>query len=212
MKTQIDVYWSIRSPYSYLVTPDLLKLRNDYNVDVTLRPVLPIALRAKESLFDDAEGQRKVGYILMDAVRRAEMLGMPIAFPSPDPVVQDMATFQVADEQPHIYRLLALAIEAEKSGKGIDAALALSRLIWGGEPGWNQGNRLADALASVGLNLEELQAVDCDVMAEVKRNQAALEAAGHWGVPTMVVNGEPFFGQDRIDTLRWRLDKLGLHK
>ena len=35
--------------------------------------------------------------------------------------------------------------------------------------------------------------------AEVAANQAALEAAGHWGVPTLVFKGEPFFGQDRID-------------
>jgi hypothetical protein len=30
-------------------------------------------------------------------------------------------------------------------------------------------------------------------------------SAGHWGVPTLVFQGEPFFGQDRIDVLRWRL-------
>jgi len=29
-------------------------------------------------------------------------------------------------------------------------------------------------------------------------NQDALKAAGHWGVPTLVFDGEPFFGQDRI--------------
>jgi len=46
----------------------------------------------------------------------------------------------------------------------------------------------------------------------VEANHAALDAAGHWGVPTMVLRGEPFFGQDRIDTLRWRLDKYGLGK
>ena len=46
-----------------------------------------------------------------------------------------------------------------------------------------------------------------DPMEEIEANHAALEEAGHWGVPTMVFEGEPFFGQDRIDTLRWRLDK-----
>jgi hypothetical protein len=50
----VDVFWSFRSPYSYLVTPDLLRLREDFEVDVRLRAVLPIAVRAKEILF--AEG------------------------------------------------------------------------------------------------------------------------------------------------------------
>lgn len=213
MTTNVDVYWSMRSPYSYLVTPDLIRLREDFDVTVRLRPVFPIAIRTKATLFED-NGQQKVGYILMDMMRRGEMLGMPIAFPKPDPIVQDMTTFTVADEQPYIYHLTSLAVEAERQGKGIDLAYAVSHLIWGGEPGWNEGNRLADAVASAGLSLSELeQAVEqYDWLAVVNENHAALDAAGHWGVPTMVVNGEPFFGQDRIDTLRWRLEKLGLLK
>jgi len=42
---------------------------------------------------------------------------------------------------------------------------------------------------------------------EVERNQAALQQSGHWGVPTFVFRDEPFFGQDRIETLCWRLRK-----
>ena len=213
MTTNIDVYWSMRSPYSYLVTPDLIRLREDFDVNVRLRPVFPIAIRTKATLFED-NGQQKVGYILMDMMRRGEMLGMPIAFPKPDPIVQDMTTFTVADEQPYIYHLTSLAVEAERQGKGVDLAFAVSHLIWGGKPGWNEGSRLADAVASAGLSLSELErAVESyDWLAVVNENHTALDAAGHWGVPTMVVNGEPFFGQDRIDTLRWRLEKLGLLK
>lgn len=37
-------------------------------------------------------------------------------------------------------------------------------------------------------------------------------AAGHWGVPAFAIDNEPFFGEDRIDTLRWRLGKLGLQR
>jgi 2-hydroxychromene-2-carboxylate isomerase len=44
----------------------------------------------------------------------------------------------------------------------------------------------------------------------IAENQAALEKAGHWGVPTMAFKGEPFFGQDRIDLLVWRLRQNGL--
>ena len=46
--------------------------------------------------------------------------------------------------------------------------------------------------------------------AEVAANQAALEAAGHWGVPTLVFNGEPFFGQDRIDLAIAKMQSAGL--
>ena len=213
MNPVIDVFFSFRSPYSYLVTPDLLKLREDYNVEVKLRPVLPIALRTRDTLFS-GDNQNKARYIVLDAFRRAEFLGMKMEWPSPDPIVQDFETFEVAEEQPYIYRLTALGVEAERRGKGIDLAYAVSHLIFGGTKDWDQGDLLEKAVASAGLNLADLGAATAqyDAMEEVESNQALLDQAGHWGVPTMVLNGEPFFGQDRIDTLRWRLDKLGLAK
>ena len=209
----VDLFWSFRSPYSYLVTPDILRLREDYEVEVKFRPVLPIAVRAKEALFTD--GPQKLHYIILDVLRRAEFLGMPIGLPSPDPIVQDMETLQIADEQPYIYRLTGLGVEAERRGKGVEFAYHVSHLIWsGGEPGWNEGDRLAEAAAKAGLDLADMDAaiLDNDPMPVIEANQAALEAAGHWGVPTITVRGEPFFGQDRIETLRWRLDRLGVPK
>jgi 2-hydroxychromene-2-carboxylate isomerase len=46
----------------------------------------------------------------------------------------------------------------------------------------------------------------------IERNQADHEAAGHWGVPTCAYEGEPFFGQDRLDVLLWRLKQAGLEE
>lgn len=214
MSETIDVYWSFRSPYSYLAMPDLLRLREDYNVEVALRVVLPIAVRDPEKVFDP-DNRKPVMYILMDSLRRAQYLNIPIRFPpKPDPVVQDFETLSVASEQPHIYRLCRLGVEAQRQGRGLDFAAAVSSLIMGGTDNWDQGPHLANAAASAGLDLTELDAaiIEGDHMAEVEMNQQKLEAAGHWGVPTMVVRDEPFFGQDRIDTLRWRLDQYGLKK
>lgn len=213
MTEHIDVFWSFRSPYSYLATPDLLSLRDDFNVDIRFRPVLPIAVRSKDTLF--AKDKKPAQYIIMDAFRRADFLGRKMSFPSPDPVVQNMETFAVDEEQPYIFRLTGLGVEAERKGKGLELAYHVSQLIWGSnEPGWDQGNRLADAVSKAGLDLAEMEAsiATYDPMKEIKANQEALEKAGHWGVPTMVFKGEPFFGQDRIDTLRWRLDKSGLSR
>lgn len=212
MAHAVDVFWSFRSPYSYLATPDLLRLRDDFDVDVRFRPVLPIALRTKESLFK--ADQRPVRYLMIDMVRRAEFLGMKFGRPSPDPIVQDMASFEVATEQPYIYRLTGLGVEAERRGKGLEFAFHVSHLIWGGEPGWNEGDKLANAAARAELDLADMDAAIAanDPTAQIEANHAALDASGHWGVPTMVFQGEPFFGQDRIDTLRWRLEKSGVPK
>jgi 2-hydroxychromene-2-carboxylate isomerase len=213
MSETVDVYWSFRSPYSYLVTPDLLDLQKDFDVNVNVRVVLPIAIRNKTALFNTSD-RKPTQYILMDWQRRAAFLSRPYAWPNPDPVVQDYQTMEVADEQPHIFRLSKLGVEAQRRGNGPEFIAAVSSLIFGGTQGWNEDNRLAQATASCGLDLSDMEAAikDGDHLAEIERNHDALEQAGHWGVPTMVVRSEPFFGQDRIDTLRWRLSLLGLGK
>lgn len=211
MTESVDVYWSFRSPYSYLVTPDLVRLRDDYDVDVRMRIVYPIAVRDPSLLFDAASRLKSL-YIVRDSLRRAQFLGMPFAWPRPDPIVQDLDTMTVAAEQPHIHRLSALGVEAQRRGQGLELVVEVSALIFGGTDGWDQGEHLHDAVARAGLDLEALDAAieGGDHLEEVERNQQALTAAGHWGVPTMVLRDEPFFGQDRIDTLRWRLDQYGL--
>lgn len=210
----IDVYWSFRSPYSYLVTPDLERLENDYPIKINLRVVLPIAVRAKSTLFDGSN-RKPALYIVMDSLRRAEFLGMPMIFPpKPDPVVQNYETLQVAEDQPLIMRLAKLGVEANRRGKGLSFAKAVSSLIFGGTEGWDQNGHLEKTAQSVGLDLGDMEdAIKAgDHLEEIERNHTDLDAAGHWGVPTMVVRGEPFFGQDRIETVRWRLDQLGLRR
>jgi len=66
-----------------------------------------------------------------------------------------------------------------------------------------------------GLDLAAMDAAIADPAshrATVEESQEALAAAGHWGVPTFVFEGEPFFGEDRIDMLRWRLGKHHLQR
>lgn len=212
MSGNVDVFWSFRSPYSRLVVPDLLKLREDFDVDVRFRPVLPLALRSPETLFDP-DDRRAPMYIVRDSMRRGEMLGRPVIYPlRPDPIVQDFQTMKVADDQPYIYRLTTLGVEAARRGKGLEFAGSVSAQIFGGVADWHKGDVLKEAAAAAGLDLTALYAAiaDGDHMAEVEANHAALDASGHWGVPTMVYKDEPFFGQDRIDTLRWRLSQAGL--
>ncbi|MEE4299626.1 MAG: DsbA family protein [Pseudomonadales bacterium] len=213
MTEPVDVYWSFRSPYSYLVTPDLQRLQADYDVDVRMRIVYPIAVRDPDLLFDPAQ-REKVLYIVRDSRRRAEFLGLPFGPPRPDPIVQDMQTLGIAKEQPYIHRLSAMGVEATRRGRGVEFVTEVSALIFGGTEGWNEGDHLREATTRAGLDLDELDAAieGGDQLEEVERNQEALAAAGHWGVPTMVVRDEPFFGQDRIETLRWRLDQFGLKR
>jgi 2-hydroxychromene-2-carboxylate isomerase len=208
----VDLFWSFRSPYSYLAVPGARDMAARHAVELRLRPVLPIAVRDPGTLFTPANRPR-VRYIQLDWRRRAEMLGMSNHWPSPDPIVQDMKTLAIAAEQPYIHRLTWLGVEAQRRGRGLDFAGEVSQLLFGGTRDWHLGDHLKQAAARAGLDLAAMDAAIAEPAghsAEIDANQKALTDAGHWGVPTFVYGGEPFFGQDRIDTLCWRLAKDGL--
>jgi len=215
MTPRFELFWSFRSPYSYLAMPRVRELAREYDVDVVVRPVLPIAVRI-DGFFKNAN-PLWAPYLLRDVVRLADYLDMTIDWPQPDPIVQDFTTGEVSKEQPYIYRLTRLGTLAAEQGRGVDFLYEVSRVIWDGTVrGWNEGEHLAAATARAGLDLQSLDeqaARDASRLDRViEENQAALERAGHWGVPTMVFEGEPFFGQDRIDVLRWRLEQHGMQR
>jgi len=211
----IDVYWSFRSPYSYLATPRLAALAAKHDLDVRVRPVYPIAIRTPD--FFATVNPLWPPYLVRDCVRLAEWLGLGFGWPRPDPVVQSRRDGRLvtAAEQPHIFRLTRLGVLASERGRGLAFIDEVSRIIWDGTvDGWNEGEHLANATARAGLDLAELDrvvAAEGDRLeAAIQENQRDHENAGHWGVPTFVFAGEPFFGQDRLDLLEWRLRQHGL--
>lgn len=214
MTLEFDLFWSFRSPYSYLATGRIVEVEREYDVRVNVRPVYPLAVRQAD--FFDRVNPLWPMYVLRDTARIAEMLGIPYRWPDPDPIVQDYATRKVAPEQPYIHRLTRLGVAAVERGRGLAFIDEVSRVIWGGVSGWDRGPHLARAAERAGLDLEEMdRAIESDPRryeAMIEKNQQDQLAAGHWGVPLMVFQGEPFFGQDRIDVLLWRMRQHGLRR
>ena len=100
-----------------------------------------------------------------------------------------------------------LAVEA---GMGLPFLDHVMRLLWNGHiDGWDQGAHLANAVADAGLDFQDLISRQETEIARLDKaiatNAETLTDAGHWGVPTVVYDGEPFFGQDRLDLLIWRI-------
>lgn len=213
MTLEVEVFWSFRSPYSYLATPRLAEIAATYDVDLRIRPVYPLAVRVDG--FFERQDPRWPMYVIRDVFREAQKLGMPFGPPRPDPIVMNMATREIPKEQPYIRRLTHLGQAAAERGRGLPFICEVSRTIWGGDtPGWDQGDHLAKASERAGLDLAELEAViatDADRLeAAIQASHDRMEQVGHWGVPTFVFQDEPFFGQDRIETLLWRLRQHGL--
>lgn len=213
MTLEAELYWSFRSPYSYLGAKQYREISEEYDVEIALRPVYPIAIRNPD--FFTRVNPLWISYVLADCLRLAEYRGLTFGRPDPDPIVQDLETRKISDDQPYIYWLTRLGVEAGRRGRGLEFIDEVSRLIWGGSVvGWDKGEHLANAASRAGLDLAAMEASiegnENDLDAQISANQDALERAGHWGVPCLVFEGEPFFGQDRIDMALWRMKQKGL--
>lgn len=210
---RLEIYWSFRSPYSYLACDRLQAIKRDYDLDTEFRPVRPLALREPDFF---SKGRKQfIPYLLKDTMREAERLGLSMAFPNPDPIRMDLTSGTVDADQPYMDRIMPLGIAACEAGGGLEFAAAVSRRVWSGEENWFEDAKLTAAAAEAGLDFAALDAWAAsrrDEVADIIARNEAAQVEHHWGVPLMVLNGEPFFGQDRIDALIWRLNGLGLRR
>lgn len=213
MTLHVDLYYTMRSPYCYLSTPQLSHLVAEYDLVFALKPVYPLAV-SDPTFFQRVDPLFRP-YGLKDTGRIAKRLNIPYRRPRPDPVVQDMETMQTASVQPYIRNLTCLAQAAAERGRGLEFVVSVSKLIFSPEvDGWNTGTYLEDAITAAGLDAKELEAAVKNetqhLESAIAENRKQQLAAGHWGAPLFVFEGETFFGQDRIVDLIWHLQNCGL--
>jgi hypothetical protein len=138
MALSFDLYWSFRSPYSYIALPRVAALARDFVVDVEVRVVHPAAIR--NPAYFRAMNPMSRPYFLLDSAREAAFRGLPFRRPVPDPIVQDQRTLAIAGHQPHIHRLSRLGIAAAERGRGLAFCDEVSRVLWDGSvDNWHEG-------------------------------------------------------------------------
>ena len=222
---EVVIYWSMRSPYSYLSMDRLLYLHSNYNVDVSVRVIFPVAVRTRHKGGKAGSGRWYFfGYSTIDMERTGLYEGIPFRFANPDPILQDHnpqgeCTGLVApmELQPYIAWLVRLASAAQLAGKTLEYCLAVSPLIWGARTKVGEWPlHVEAAVNSIGMDydatIKDIQANPDKYDAVWQQNQIDFQATGQGGVPTMSWNGEPFFGQDRFNQFFWRLRENGLAK
>ncbi len=211
----IDLYFSYRSPYSYLILPRMLKLKNEYKLDVNFKIVYPIAIRLPEFFKD-----RNLFYfttLMMDIKRKAKKLDIPLKLPiKPDPINQNIITGKISENQPYIFDICHMGQLMCNRGKGIEFAYELSTLIWSVK-NWNTDDKLKALLADFGEDLDEVRESikndEKNLIEEIEMNQLDQKEAGHHGVPLNVYKEKYYFGQDNpFEDLIAELTKDGLVK
>ena len=211
---KIDLYFSYRSPYSYLILPRMLKLKEKYNIEINFKVVYPIAIRMPE-WFEGKNFFTFFFFKMIDMRLQAKKLGIPFTSKlKPDPIRQNIMTGKISSHQPYIFDICHLGQMAQMKGVGMEFAFEVSSLIFGGVENWNTDENLSEAAKKVGLDLTQLrESVNVheeEIIEQIKQNQVDQLNAGHHGVPLTVVGDKHFFGQDQFDKIMETLKENGL--
>ena len=211
---KIDLYFSYRSPYSYLILPRMLKLKEKYDIEINFKVVYPIAIRMPE-WFEGKNFFTFFFFKMIDMRRQAKKLGIPFTTKlKPDPIRQNVMTGKISSHQPYIFDICHLGQMAQMKGVGMEFAFEVSSLIFGGVENWNSDENLSEAAKKVGLDLNQLrESVNVheeEIIEKIKQNQVDQLNAGHHGVPLTVIGDKHFFGQDQFDKIMETLKENGL--
>ncbi len=211
---KIDLYFSYRSPYSYLILPRMLKLKEKYDIEINFKVVYPIAIRMPE-WFEGKNFFTFFFFKMIDMRLQAKKLGIPFTSKlKPDPIRQNIMTGKISSHQPYIFDICHLGQMAQMKGVGMEFAFEVSSLIFGGVENWNTDENLSEAAKKVGLDLNQLrESVNVheeEIIGQIKQNQVDQLNAGHHGVPLTVIGDKHFFGQDQFDKIMETLKEKGL--
>lgn len=200
MALTIDYYLAVQSPWAYLGHRRLVAMARSARAAINVLPIdlggqvfpvsggLPLAKRAPQ----------RVAYRLVELKRFSEWLGLPLNLqPKFFPVPGNKAS------------LLILAVA---SHHGSDAALTLTeavlRAVWAEERNIDDPATLAELLGECRLPADALALSKAPDIAQ-RYDEATQQAidAGVFGAPSYVIDGEVFWGQDRLDFVERRLQR-----
>ena len=196
MATSITVHFDYRSPFAYFAARLLPAVAARHAADLVWKPI------DLQGLSNFANGMpyspSKRAYVFVDATRAAEFHGIPIQMPTPFPVESGMA--------------LRLAVVAAQRGRFAEVHEALFDAAWRDQQDLSSDDVLARCVpADAGDPSDWLRDARSDATGNaLARSTQEAEDAGVFGVPTMIVGGEPFWGIDTIPVLEWRL-RGGVH-
>ncbi|MFZ2736888.1 MAG: 2-hydroxychromene-2-carboxylate isomerase [Burkholderiaceae bacterium] len=201
MKQTVDYYFSSHSPWTYLGHARFAALAKASGAQIRLLPVdmggkvfpasggLPVGQRPAQ----------RQSYRLLELKRFSEFLKMPLKLkPKYFPVNSDDAA------------CLIIAVEMRD---GVDAAMRLTQAVltavWARDSNVADPKVLAELLSECDLSPERLEQLDSQAARErYEANTQAAIAAGVFGAPSYCVDGEIFWGQDRLDFLERKLQTV----
>ncbi len=187
----LELFFSFRSPYSYLSLAPVYAIADAFGLALMIRPVLPMVMRGLKV------PTQKLRYIAQDAAREAVRRGAGFG-KIVDPVGAGAE------------RCLAVFHYAESVNRGRAFALNAAEAIWSRGVDVASDRGMREVTDRTGLSWPGVRAAmdGDDWRKPVQENRKSMMESGVWGVPTLRLGDFVAWGQDRDWLLVRHLEEL----
>lgn len=188
-----EIFFSLRSPYSYIALMRVFDLARRWGAEIKLRPVLPMVMRALPV------PREKRFYIVRDCAREADRFGLEFGNIC-DPLGKGVENG------------LAILVDEINAGRGEVFVQSFMRGVWSEGLDASRPAGLYKICKRAGIDWKHAEAVIAtqDWREVVATNRQDMFAGGHWGVPSFRVGTRMCFGQDRLWQVgEWLAEEAG---
>lgn len=197
MANPIQFYYDFASPYGYMAATRISALAAKHGRGVEWKPILLGVVFKHTGGVPLPSAPLKGDYSRRDMERSARLAKIPFKLPS---------KFPIAGQSPS---RVIYSLEAQGAARQEEVTLALYRAYMVEDRDISTPEIAAEVAASVGLDRQKVLDVIADpaIKEKLKVETEAAIARGVFGSPYIIVDGEPFWGFDRLEHVdRWLQD------
>jgi 2-hydroxychromene-2-carboxylate isomerase len=195
---EIKLYFAYTSPFTYLAMAPAYALARSHRVRVRFIPY-GVNIRKTYGNLDNADAdRRKVRYLYIDARRIAKERGLVI-YP-PKKIFSCRTAFYGG-------------LYADRGGRFREYSDRVFERFWRAELDVEDRGAIGAVMSEIGLDPEAFaRYAEGEARRALDACFAEADRDGVFGVPTFIVEGEPFWGEDRIEWVINKLDAAGLRR
>ena len=195
MSRQVPFYFDYVSPYAYLAWQALPEFIQRYQIEVLPQPILLGGLLRSLDSLGPAEIPAKRQWVYQDVCRIARLRGLELNFPPAHPFRSLLAmrvTCAVAREFPERLHEVVSSFFAAAWRQGRDLS---------------QWETLSQILNELRVPLSEAECITPEVKQDLMQRTEHAMQSGIFGVPTVIVHQEVFWGHDRLEQAMYCLSE-----
>lgn len=197
MSRSVEFYFDVGSPTSYLAYIQLRKICDETSATLIYRPILLGAVFKATGNASPNDVPAKARYSIKDLARFAKRYQVPLTF-NPHFPINTLSLMRVLT-----------AAQMLQPQRFIELLEITFRAMWVDARDLNDPEALSDALMRAGFDPAEILGwvSNPSVKDQLKINTEEAVARGVFGAPSMFVDDELYFGQDRLDFVREALTR-----